>query len=440
VSLAVSDQSSSPADPSPPASVTVSPRAGIIRVAGLASLGAGAIHAAAIGVHAEERPAAITFTVVAALQIVWGAWALLRPTRPIALVGLVTSAAAVGGWLIAKLWGLWFIPGLDIAEPVQTADGLAAGLAIGAGMLLLVALLPMGDAPVSKEWAGLMPIAAVSVVVLSVVAVAAKKTQVHDHGEGGESAHSHGGSEEVSTDEGHSHTESSEGHASSEGPETDVDGADASSESITRDEHEDHADPVVKPYDPSQPIDLGGVEGVTPQQQAAAENLVAVTLHGLPQWSDPAVAEAAGFRSIGDGFSGVEHFINQAFIDDAVTLDPDRPESLVYSTEGGGRRLVAAMFMWNKGTPLDQIPDIGGKLMQWHVHDNLCYNAEGKVVGITNGQGDCPPGLVKPVETPMIHVWIEPHKCGPFAALEGIAGGRIPQGEAVLCDHAHGSS
>ena len=35
--------------------------------------------------------------------------------------------------------------------------------------------------------------------------------------------------------------------------------------------------------------------------------------------------------------------------------------------------------------------------MQWHTHENLCYNAEGKVRGITNAAGECPPGLVKPV-------------------------------------------
>ena len=34
---------------------------------------------------------------------------------------------------------------------------------------------------------------------------------------------------------------------------------------------------TAKPYDPTQPIDLGGVAGVTPEQQAAAENLVALT-------------------------------------------------------------------------------------------------------------------------------------------------------------------
>ena len=39
----------------------------------------------------------------------------------------------------------------------------------------------------------------------------------------------------------------------------------------------------------------------------------------------------------------------------------------------------------------------------------------------------------------MIHVWTEPHPCGPFAALEGVGGGTIAEGETRLCDHAHGT-
>jgi len=39
----------------------------------------------------------------------------------------------------------------------------------------------------------------------------------------------------------------------------------------------------------------------------------------------------------------------------------------------------------------------------------------------------------------MIHVWIRKHPCGPFAALEGIGGGTIAEGETKLCDTAHGS-
>ena len=159
------------------------------------------------------------------------------------------------------------------------------------------------------------------------------------------------------------------------------DGADHDVAHLTR-------EPV--PYDPTKPIDLGGVDGVTPEQQAAAENLVAITLIRLPQWTDPAVAEASGFRSIGDGLTGVEHFVNPAFMEDDVILDPDRPESLVYDTTGGGRRLVAAMYMVARGTPLDAVPDVGGALMQWHTHENLCYSPEGKVAGITDANGDCP--------------------------------------------------
>jgi len=194
-----------------------------------------------------------------------------------------------------------------------------------------------------------------------------------------------------------------------------------------------------KPYDPTKPIDLSGTPGVTPQEQTQAENLIRVTLDRLPKlWSDPAVAIAAGFRSIGDGGTGIEHFVNEKFMNDNVMLDPDQPESLVWDTTGGGRKLVAAMYMANKGMTLDQVPDIGGPLTQWHVHTNLCYNAQGHVAGITNGNGDCPAGLVKPEAVPMIHVWLTPNKCGPFAALEGIGGGDIKPGEQRLCDTAHG--
>ncbi|MGH9259184.1 MAG: hypothetical protein ACRD08_04680, partial [Acidimicrobiales bacterium] len=53
---------------------------------------------------------------------------------------------------------------------------------------------------------------------------------------------------------------------------------------------------------------------------------------------------------------------------------------------------------------------------------------------------ECPPGTTRigdPV--PMVHVWIIPHECGPFAALEGIGAGQIAAGEARLCDHHHGA-
>ena len=207
--------------------------------------------------------------------------------------------------------------------------------------------------------------------------------------------------------------------------------------------HTDHAAAAEpKPYDPSQPIDLGGVDGVTPQQQAAAENLVAVTLVRLPQWSDPKVAEAAGFHSIGDAGTGHEHYINWDWIDDDVVLDPDAPEALVYEPRpDGSKKLVSAMYMLPSTLALDEVPDIGGALMQWHIHDDLCFTtgAAPRVAGVTNSEGGCRAGLQKFRPAPMIHVWITPHRCGPFAALEGVGAGQIVDGEERLCDHAHGS-
>lgn len=164
-----------------------------------------------------------------------------------------------------------------------------------------------------------------------------------------------------------------------------------------------------------------------------------MTLTRLPQWTDSAVAEAAGFRTIGDGGTGHEHLVNASFLDDDVLFDPDRPESLVYDTSGGERRLVAAMYMLAPGTPLDEAPDLGGDLVQWHAHEDLCASPDGLLQGLADAAGNCPAGQVELVTTPMVHVWIEPHRCGPFAALEGFAGGRVPDGESRLCDHAHGS-
>ena len=96
------------------------------------------------------------------------------------------------------------------------------------------------------------------------------------------------------------------------------------------------------------------------------------------------------------------------------------------------------MYMLHRGTPLEDAPNIGGALMQWHIHNNLCYTPAGQVVGITNGDGECAPGLVLPEPTPMIHVWLEPQECGPFAALEGIGGGQIAEGETVTATTSTG--
>ena len=126
-----------------------------------------------------------------------------------------------------------------------------------------------------------------------------------------------------------------------------------------------------------------------------------------------------------------------------MALDPDHPESLVYSPQpDGSKQLVSAMYFLPDTVALKDVPNIGGALMQWHIHDNLCFTDDPVaplVRGVTDSAGNCPAPLTKFRPAPMIHVWITPNKCGPFAALEGLGAGQIAEGETRLCDSAHGS-
>ena len=364
-------------------------------MAGCASIGAGAVHAAVVGSHSEHRTLALLFVWSAAAQIVWGISVLLRTSRLAAAIGFGTNLVMVAAWFVTRITAVSFVDGLDHRESVGFPDTAAAGLALVAMALALGVLLT--PTPAGRSRTEGLGLAAFAVAALALPAMLVGGTTSHD-------------------DTG------SHGHSS---------GTDAASAVPT------------KPYDPSQPIDLSGVEGVTPEQQARAENLVSITLARLPQFADPDTAIARGWRSVGDAITGFEHFINWSLIDDDTTLDPDKPESLVYRVQpDGSRTLVSAMFMLPSSVALEDVPDIGGRLTQWHVHNDLCFtrNADGpRVGGLARPDGSCPASLKKFPPAAMIHVWIVPHECGPFAALEGIGAGQIRPGEERWCDHAHGT-
>lgn len=387
------------------------------------SLGAGFLHAAVVKAHEGHGVASNVFTVLAVVQVAWAGLVLARPSRPVLLAGAAVNLGVLAGYVVSRTSGISFIDGFQDKEPVGFTDGVTTGIEVA---LVVGALVLAAVGATRRLW----PQGHLGTATLSAVALVVGLVGVPAVTAGAEHAH----------DEGADHAEvAGASHAEVAGASHDHSGTQASTDAQAHPAGAEHASVEPVAYDPAKPIDLSGTKGVTPEQQAEAENIIAETLRGLPQWSDPATAEAAGFRSIGDGFTGIEHFVNAGFMNDDTILDPDKPESLVFNTEGGGRRLVAAMYMLKTGTPLEDAPKTGGELMQWHTHDNLCYNAEGLVRGITDDKGNCAAGLTKPVETPMIHVWTEKHPCGPFAALEGIGGGRILDTETRLCDHAHGS-
>lgn len=365
---------------SPPDGRPNSESNGWLLVAGAASLAAGATHAAAVAAHSEHRQSVWAFVALAVAQLVWGSVALVRNDRRLAVVGGLIGAAALAGWVLATTTGLPFVEGLDEAQNARLVDQFAAGLA---AVTLVTCVASLAARRVHLPRAAAIA-TAIALVAVGVPSAAAAVNHGHD------------------------------------GPP---------------------AVPAAVPpkgFTPGLPIDLSGVPGVSLQQQARAEALLARTVERLPKWSDPAFAEANGFRSIRDGSTGVEHYLNRAFIEDDVMLDPDQPESLVYDTTVSPKKLVAAMYMATPGTTLDTVPDIGGALTQWHIHNNLCFNGQGQVAGLTQGDGSCRPPLVKGEELPMIHAWIESRPCGPFSALEGIGAGQVKPGDTKAFNAIHG--
>lgn len=378
-------------------------RNGVLVAAGVASVGAGALHLFAAGLHTEHATLARLMVLLAAAQCAAGLLAAMSARKAVPALVIGVNVVAVAIWGYTRFAGLPWPEGLTAAEAPQLLDTTCALLglvAIAGATVALVrpgATLPTASTATAAGLAG----------ALAVAAMLGGAGHVHSHGDGG----------------GHSHA-AGDGHG---GHDHDTGAA------------------WPRPWDPANPIDVSGVPGVTPAQEQRATALIRDTLDKLPAFADVTTIGALGFRSIGDASTGHEHYINGAYIRDDRFLDPAYPESLVYRVDGDQRTLVSAMYI-AKDKKIDdpELVDFGGPLMQWHVHDNLCWKRgdNGPVVaGVTDEAGNCPPNSVNPgAGNPMVHVWITAHRCGPFAALEGHGAGQAVSADGRrtdTCAHDH---
>ena len=181
----------------------------IVLFAGLASMGAGAVHAAAAGIHAEHRELAQIFIVAAVLQLGVGLWAVLRPTRLAAWAVVFVNVGAVIGWLYTRLGGISWIEGLEVREAPQFADTACATLAVVAVVAGYTgAILPAER----RQHRGLLAPAAL-IGMFAVWTMFAAGTHVHSHGEAG---HTHDATAANTTEEGAADgaapAESADGH------------------------------------------------------------------------------------------------------------------------------------------------------------------------------------------------------------------------------------
>jgi hypothetical protein len=436
--------------------------------AGFASIGAGIIHGAAIGLHAEHAASSRVFLALTLLQVGWGVLALSNIKATTFWLGTIINGGAVIGWAVTRAYGISFISGLEIPESPQPADTVCAVLGVIAvaasiwalrqpekratristtnsayvlSAVTLVALWTLtGHAHshgVLKLTDSVLTINADGVIVApgATESVSTTTTIVNDGGAGAQEAAV-----------GESPTTTLKRKTTSTTTTTVSPTTTAHAHTVTRDQQLAAASGWPKVFDPDAPIDFSGIGGVTEAQALRATNLIQANMRDLAKYATTKAAYDAGYRSIGDAGSGYEHYIKQSLINDKFMLDTTLPESLVYKVSGTTRTLVSAMYIALPGTLLTDatLNDYAGGLMQWHVHNNLCWglDAQGnpKVVGTTNAAGVCTIGVLQTGGAPMVHVWIAAHPCGPFAAVEGVAAGvaDVSDSERVdLCNRQH---
>jgi hypothetical protein len=107
----------------------------------------------------------------------------------------------------------------------------------------------------------------------------------------------------------------------------------------------------------------------TPAERLAARRFHQLALRGLGRYRDPVVAAADGYQV--EGIAGTDfHAANPRHAADGRSLDPVRPESLVYARTSRGPVLLGAVYempsLGRRG------PRIGGPLTHWHAHENVC--------------------------------------------------------------------
>ena len=174
-----------------------------VTIPALAGIGAGAIHAAAVGAHADHRVLANIFVVLAVSQLATGVALLVQPGRAVAKSVVAVNGFAVAGWLLSRTVGVWLIAGLGVERP-GFADSVCALLGVlaaaGAGWVLS-ADTQSGSTSTWRPATSVRELAVPSIVVvlLTVPAMSSAATQVHAHG--ADAGHAHQAVDDAATNE-----------------------------------------------------------------------------------------------------------------------------------------------------------------------------------------------------------------------------------------------
>jgi len=147
-------------------------------------------------------------------------------------------------------------------------------------------------------------------------------------------------------------------------------------------------------------------------QQQEADRLAVATREATQRYATLDAAVAAGYEVPNPGTGTGVHMDNKKFKNDGRVLDPERPETLVYSIEGGRATMLGVVFVMERAGRAG--PEPGGPITRWHAH-KICLTLLPPGFGIVTPFGTCPALSVNVTSPEMMHVWVIDNPSGAFA-------------------------
>lgn len=150
----------------------------------------------------------------------------------------------------------------------------------------------------------------------------------------------------------------------------------------------------------------------TPAQVEAARRLAEQTAAATRRYQNIDAARADGYDASLTETGLDVHLENDEYAKDGRTLDPERPEQLVYVIADGRATLLGVVYVMERaGEPG---PEPGGPITGWHAH-NGCVTVLPPGFGITSPYGGCPALSVQATIPEMMHVWTVDNPRGAYA-------------------------
>ena len=119
---------------------------------------------------------------------------------------------------------------------------------------------------------------------------------------------------------------------------------------------------------------------------ARADAIVKQARAALEKYTDYHVALADNFQIFAPRAPGkMKHFTNYRYaIEAAFRFNPEHPTSLLYEKQGGGYKLIGAMFTAPKRFTEEELnARIPLSVAQWHEHVNICFPPRGQMGEMT---------------------------------------------------------